>query len=55
MELLCKSIKASSNTLFQLRKNTRSVYANIREANCAQSKADMLSKFEVELKECNET
>ncbi len=31
------------------------VYANIREANYGQSKADMLSKFEITLKECNET
>ena len=32
-----------------------SVYANIREANYGQSKADMLSKFEIALKECSET
>ncbi|MBR2951935.1 MAG: four helix bundle protein [Clostridia bacterium] len=31
-----------------------SVYANIREANYGQSKADMLSKFEIALKECSE-
>ena len=54
-ELLCQSIKASSNTLFQLRKSSSSVYANIREANYAQSKSDMVSKFEIALKECNET
>ena len=30
-------------------------YANIREANYGQSKADMLSKFEIALKECSET
>ena len=55
MELLCQTIKASSNTLFQLRKSSSSVYANIREANYGQSKADMLSKFEIALKECSET
>ena len=55
IELLCQSIKASSNTLFQIRKSSSSVYANIREANYGQSKADMLSKFEISLKECNET
>jgi four helix bundle protein len=55
IELLCQSIKASSNTLFQLRKSSSSVYANIREANYGQSKADMLSKFEISLKECSET
>ena len=53
IELLCQSIKASSNTLFQIRKSSSSVYANIREANYGQSKADMLSKFEIALKECS--
>ena len=55
VELLCQTIKASSNTLFQIRKSSSSVYANIREANYGQSKADMLSKFEIALKECSET
>ena len=55
VEILCKSLKASSNTVFQLRKSSSSVYANIREANYGQSKADMLSKFEIALKECSET
>ena len=55
IELLCQSIKAPSNTLFQIRKCSSSVYANIREANYGQSKADMLSKFEIALKECSET
>ena len=54
-ELLCQNIKTSSNTLFQIRKSSSSVYANIREANYGQSKADMLSKFEIALKECSET
>ena len=54
-ELLCQNIKAPSNTLFQLRKSSSSVYSNIREANYGQSKADMLSKFEIALKECSET
>lgn len=54
-ELICKNIKAPSNTIFQLRKSSSSVYANIREANYGQSKADMLSKFEISLKECSET
>ena len=54
-ELLCQKIKAPSNTLFQLCKSSSSVYANIREANYGQSKADMLSKFEIALKECSET
>ena len=55
VELLCQNIKAPSNTLFQLRKSSSSVYANIREANYGQSKADMLSKVEIALKECSET
>ena len=55
MELLCQNIKAPSNTLFQIRKSSSSVYANIREANYGQSKSDMVSKFEIALKECSET
>ena len=55
IELLCKEIKAPSNTLFQIRKSSSSVYANIREAQYGQSKLDMLSKFEIALKECSET
>lgn len=38
IELLCQNIKAPSNTLFQIRKSSSSVYANIREANYGQSK-----------------
>ena len=55
IELLCQNIKASSNTLFQMRKCSSSIYANIREANYGQSKSDMVSKFEIALKECSET
>ena len=55
IELLCQNIKAPSNTLLQIRKSSSSVYANIREANYGQSWADMLSKFEIALKECSET
>ena len=55
IELICRRIKAPSNTLFQIRKSSSSVYANICEANYGQSKADMLSKFEIALKECGET
>lgn len=53
--MLCQNIKAPSDTLFQLRKSSSSVYANTREANYGQSKADMLSKFEIALRECSET
>ncbi|MBO5888959.1 MAG: four helix bundle protein [Clostridia bacterium] len=55
IELLCQTIKTSSNTIFQIRKSSSSIYANIREANYAQSKLDMVSKFEIALKECSET
>ena len=55
VELLCQSTKIPSNTAFQIRKSSSSVYANIREAQYGQSKADMLSKFEIALKECSET
>ena len=55
VELLCQKIKSPSNTLFQMRKSSSSVYANVREANYGQSKADMLSKFEIALEECSET
>ena len=55
IELLCQRIKAPSNTLFQIRKSSSSIYANIREANYGQSKGDMVSKFEIALKECSET
>ena len=55
IELLCQNIKAPSNTLFQIRKSSSSIYANIREANYGQSKSDMVSKFEIALKECSET
>ncbi len=55
IELMCQIIKAPSNTLFQIRKSSSSIYANIREANYGQSKFDMVSKFEISLKECSET
>ena len=55
IERLCQNIKAPSNTLFQIRKSSSSVYANIREANYGQSRGDMISKFEIALKECTET
>ena len=37
VELLCQNLKAPSNTLFQIRKSSGSVYANICEANYGQS------------------
>lgn len=55
IDLICHNIKSKSNIIFQIRKSSSSVYANIREANYGQSKADMLSKLQIALKECNET
>ena len=54
-EFLCKSISGNSNTVFQLRKSSSSVFANIAEAQYPQSLADMLSKFKIARKECVET
>ena len=55
IELLCQNIKAPSNTLFQLRKSSSSVYANIHEAQYAQGTKDFISKIEIALKEASET
>ena len=52
---LCDTISKENNVCFQIKKASSSVYANIREANYAQSVADMISKFEISLKEVNET
>lgn len=55
IELLCQSTKMPNNYSFQIRKSASSVFANISEANYGQSKSDMISKFEIALKECSET
>ena len=54
---LCKLLqnKDNSNTVFQIRKSSSSVFANITEAQYPQSLADMLSKFKIARKECVET
>ena len=54
-EALCKSIKGNANAVFQLRKSSSSVFANVSEAQFPQSAADMLSKFKIARKECSET
>ena len=48
-------IKGHYSLINQLERSATSIGANIREANYGQSKADMLSKFEIALKECSET
>ena len=57
IEKLCKSLdkKDNSNTFFQIRKSSSSVFANISEAQYPQSLPDMLSKFKIARKECVET
>ena len=55
IELLCKNISGNSNAVFQIRKSSSSVLANISEAQYPQSLPDMLSKFKIARKECVET
>ncbi len=57
IEALCKALelKDNSNTIFQIRKSSSSVFANISEAQYPQSLPDMLSKFKIARKECAET
>ena len=57
IETLCKSLerKGNSNSIFQIRKSSSSVFANITEAQYPQSLPDMLSKFKIARKECVET
>ena len=52
---LCESISKESNVMFQIKKSSSSVYANVREGNYGQSYGDMISKFEIALKESMET
>ena len=44
---LCSEYKIDSNTVFQIKKSSSSVFANITEAQYPQSLADMHSKFEM--------
>ena len=52
---LCSEYKIDSNTVFQIKKSSSSVFANVTEAQYPQSLADMHSKFEIARKECAET
>ena len=52
---LCAEYKIDSNTVFQIKKSSSSVFANITEAQYPQSLADMLFKFKIARKECAET
>lgn len=57
IDCLCRSLekKDNSNTIYQIRKSSSSVFANISEAQYPQSIPDMLSKFKIARKECVET
>ena len=52
---LCQENKFESNIVFQIKKSSSSVFANVTEAQYPQSLADMHSKFEIARKECAET
>ncbi len=54
-DYLVFSKSGNSNAVFQLRKSSSSVFANITEAQYPQSLPDMLSKFKIARKECVET
>lgn len=54
-EMVCKTIKENGNAVFQLRKSSSSVFANVSEAQFPQSLPDMLSKLKIARKECAET
>ena len=49
---IADDIKGHHSLVNQLECSSTSIGANIREANYGQSKADMLSKFEIALKGC---
>ena len=57
IETLCKTLeyKGNSNIIFQIKKSSSSVSANISEAQYPQSLPNMLSKFKIARKECVET
>lgn len=57
IDALCKTLesKDNANTVFQIRKSSSGVFANISEAQFPQSLPDMLSKFKIARKECVET
>ena len=48
---LCNEYKIDSNTVFQIKKSSSSVFANITEAQYPQSLADMHSKLEISFRD----
>ena len=56
VEAMCKNIdNIPSNIVYQIKKSSSSVFANITEAQYPQSLPDMLSKLKIARKECFET
>ena len=55
IDKLAKSLYGEREYISQIKRSSSSIYANICEANYGHSVADMISKFEIALKECNET
>lgn len=56
--LLCRRLKSNGvegALLSQLIRSGTSIGANVNEAQFAQSTKDFISKFEIALKECNES
>ena len=53
--ILCAEKRFDNNTVFQIKKSSSSVFANITEAQYPQSLADMHSKLEIARKEYAET
>ena len=51
----CDSIRGRTAYVNQLLRSASSVGANISEAKYAQSRADLIHKLEIALKECHET
>lgn len=52
---MCDGIKGHHSLVNQLERSATSIGANIREARYAHGKADFISKFQIALKEANET
>lgn len=58
IESICKNVhlkSTASNVIFQIKKSSSSVFANVSEAQYPQSLPDMLSKLKIARKECMET
>ena len=52
---LCDGLNGRSTLTNQLLRSGTSIGANVHEGQYASSKADFIAKFQIALKECNET